>query len=82
MNICCSFCGKTSQQVRKLIVGAACPAKICDSCVADCAGAQASVEHFTRAASKETAARGITVHAVGLGRWTHHFFARKRRPNR
>jgi NAD(P)-dependent dehydrogenase (short-subunit alcohol dehydrogenase family) len=33
------------------------------------AGAKAPVEHFTRAASKEFGARGISVTAVAPGQW-------------
>lgn len=44
------------------------------------AGSKAAVEHFTRAASKEYGARGISVNAIGPGPMDTPFFMGRKRP--
>lgn len=46
------------------------------------AGTKAPVEHFTRAASKEFGARGISVTAIGPARWTRRSSIRPKAPTR
>lgn len=46
------------------------------------AGTKAPVEHFTRAASKELGARGISVTAIGPGPMDTPFFMARKSPKR